>query len=342
MDSITHIVLGAVVGEALAGRELGKRAMFYGALASSFPDVDVVASLFTTPAQNLLIHRGLTHSFLFATVAAVVLAWGFHQWYRSPLMSWRAWFIFFSVEILLHLVIDACNAYGIGWFEPFSHQRVAFNILFVADPLFTVWPLVAFIALWILRSPDKRRVYWTRVGIMGCLLYLVLALAFKQVVDRQVNEVMMERRIAVKDYITTPTVLNSLLWYVVIRTEEGVYTGYRSVFDGNREMQLTYFADNKWMLNRFEGSELVSRLVFFSQGYYVVTRNEEHLYFHDLRFGQSMGWQNAQAPFVFSFDMTAGEENLLALQRGRFAGWDWRAVKTLWQRMWGHEVTSQK
>jgi hypothetical protein len=33
MDSITHIALGACMGQAFAGKQLGKRAMLWGAMA---------------------------------------------------------------------------------------------------------------------------------------------------------------------------------------------------------------------------------------------------------------------------------------------------------------------
>ncbi|HEY6901521.1 MAG TPA: metal-dependent hydrolase, partial [Puia sp.] len=65
MDSITHIVLGATVGEALAGRKLGKRAMLLGAIANSFPDIDFIGSFWMGTARDVWTHRGITHSILF-------------------------------------------------------------------------------------------------------------------------------------------------------------------------------------------------------------------------------------------------------------------------------------
>ena len=65
MDSITHIVLGACIGEAIAGKYMDKRAMFYGALAQSVPDIDFVTAFFLHGAENVVAHRGLTHSILF-------------------------------------------------------------------------------------------------------------------------------------------------------------------------------------------------------------------------------------------------------------------------------------
>lgn len=62
MDSLTQIVLGAAVGEAVLGKKVGNKAMFYGAIAGTIPDLDVyVGKLFDT-VTALEIHRGFTHS----------------------------------------------------------------------------------------------------------------------------------------------------------------------------------------------------------------------------------------------------------------------------------------
>ena len=43
MDSLTQIVLGAAVGEAVLGKKVGNRAMLWGAVAGTIPDLDVGA-----------------------------------------------------------------------------------------------------------------------------------------------------------------------------------------------------------------------------------------------------------------------------------------------------------
>ncbi|MGD8803873.1 MAG: metal-dependent hydrolase, partial [Gammaproteobacteria bacterium] len=45
MDSITQIALGAAVGEAVAGRQLGRRALLWGAICGTIPDLDVFIPL---------------------------------------------------------------------------------------------------------------------------------------------------------------------------------------------------------------------------------------------------------------------------------------------------------
>ena len=68
MDSLTQIVLGAAVGEAVLGKKVGNKAMLYGAIAGTIPDLDVyVGKLFDT-VTALEIHRGFTHSVFFAIV----------------------------------------------------------------------------------------------------------------------------------------------------------------------------------------------------------------------------------------------------------------------------------
>ena len=46
MDSLTQIVLGAAVGEAVLGKKIGSRAMLWGAIAGTIPDLDVFLRFF--------------------------------------------------------------------------------------------------------------------------------------------------------------------------------------------------------------------------------------------------------------------------------------------------------
>ena len=84
MDSLTQIVLGAAVGETVAGRRLGNRALLWGGIGGTIPDLDVVANGFLTPLQALVTHRGFSHSILFAIMGAFVFGWLIHAMYKSP------------------------------------------------------------------------------------------------------------------------------------------------------------------------------------------------------------------------------------------------------------------
>ena len=83
MDSLTQIVLGAAVGEVVLGKKIGHRAIVWGAIGGTIPDLDVLANLFMNDLDALVVHRGITHSIFFSVVAPVVFAWLLSHLYRS-------------------------------------------------------------------------------------------------------------------------------------------------------------------------------------------------------------------------------------------------------------------
>jgi len=83
MDSITQIVLGAAVGEVTMGRKLGNRAMVWGAIAGTIPDLDVLANFVVDDIAALAFHRAISHSFFFAFTAPALLAYFTARFYQS-------------------------------------------------------------------------------------------------------------------------------------------------------------------------------------------------------------------------------------------------------------------
>src|SRR6185295_2394162 len=112
MDTITHTVLRACLGEVIAGKKLGKKAMLLGALANNIPDVDVVTSLWMNDADRLLAHRGFTHSILFALLCTPLLALIAVRLSKKNLLSFNQWMLLFGIGIFTHIFIDAFTVYG--------------------------------------------------------------------------------------------------------------------------------------------------------------------------------------------------------------------------------------
>ncbi len=84
MDSLTQIVLGAAVGEVAAGRKIGNRAMLWGAIAGTIPDLDVmIGSLFMDEINGLAFHRAITHSIFFAVTFSFLISYYAHWLYSN-------------------------------------------------------------------------------------------------------------------------------------------------------------------------------------------------------------------------------------------------------------------
>lgn len=338
MDSLTHIVLGACIGEAFAGRQVGKKAMFWGALMQSLPDIDFIASFWLNPVNDLLAHRGFTHSFLFILLVTPLMALIAERVHRPHDISLKKWLWFFATEMLVHIVLDAMNAYGTGWLEPFSHHRFGFHILFVADPLFSIWPAIAFIALLLMKNKNRQaRLNWVRMSVVMCVFYLGFGMVSKTATDREVKQFAAKQGIKYTRYLSTPTPLNNILWYAILEDSTGYHLGYRSLFDRDTSMLFTYFPRNEKLLGPLEEEEDTHRLIRFSQGFYTIEKSgDSTLVFNDLRFGQMIGWNNPQAGFVFHYFMQNPAENALVIQRGRFSNWNKEAALSLLRRMRGN------
>jgi inner membrane protein len=336
MDSITHIALGACIGEAFFEKGFGKKAMLWGALAQSIPDIDFVASFWSTTAQNLLAHRGFTHSILFAVLIIPLFALLADKIHKPHNITFKTWLLFFSVEIFLHLLLDGFNNYGVGWLEPFSHTRFSFNTIYVADFLFSIWSGIAFVMLLFLNRYSSKRKFWWRFGIVLPFIYLGYCSYNKLKINADVKEIMTSQNIPHKQYFTTPTPLQNWLWYVVAGNDSGYYVGFRSLFDSKKEIAFQYFPKNDSLLNDVSNHEELQKLIRFSQKFYNVENYADTLVFNDLRFGQIIGWQNPKEKFVFHYYLQHPNDNKLVVQRGRFAGWNIQVIKTLINRIKGN------
>jgi inner membrane protein len=334
MDSLTHIVLGACIGEAFADKKVGKRAMICGILAQGVPDLDFLLSPLLDPTQDLLVHRGFSHSFLFAAFIIplfAVLANRFHRPHNIPLSKW---IFFFTIAIGSHLFIDAFNNYGIGWLEPFDHRRISFHILYVADPLFTLGPALAAVMLLLTGRTHRLRMIWTRIGLASAVIYLGISCVNKAIIERHMAQELRARNMPTKMHFITPAPFQNLLWFVVSGNDSGFYAGYRSLFD-NGPTQLTFYPRNNDILKGYRQRPDIERLLIFSQGFYTVSKTGDSLLFNDLRFGQVVGWMNPAENFSFHYYMDYLDANDLIVQRGRFEKLDIHALNGLRRRMLG-------
>ena len=336
MDSLTHIAIGACLGEAFAGKTVGRKVMLWGVLAQSIPDIDFIASFWMSTPDNLLAHRGFTHSLLFGALITPVMAFLAERWHRPHNISLQRWMAFFGTVIFVHIFLDAFNNYGVGWFEPFSHYRISFNAIYVADPFFSIWPGISLAALLLLKRRSPKRVFWWKFGLAMSGLYLSYCIINKITINRDVKEIFEKQSIRHDRYFTTPAPLQNWLWYVVAGNDSGYHVGFRSLFDRSKEMKFEYFPRNDSLLKPAHKYPDLQKLVRFSQEFYTAEYYYDTLVFNDLRFGQVIGWKDPKEKFAFHYYLQYPEDNILVVQRGRFAKWDWDVMSVLWKRIKGN------
>jgi inner membrane protein len=93
MDSLTQMVLGAAVGEAVLGKKIGNRAILWGAIAGTIPDLDVLPGYFMDEITALGFHRGFSHSLFFVVFGSFFFAYFSYRfflslWHDSVYVKW--------------------------------------------------------------------------------------------------------------------------------------------------------------------------------------------------------------------------------------------------------------
>lgn len=301
MDSITQAVLGAAVGEAALGRRAGNRALVWGAIAGTLPDLDILAYPFLDAVGELRFHRGPTHALLFAFVAAPVLGWLVGRIHRD--VGWRGWAWLFFWGLVTHPLLDTLTVYGTQLFRPFSDYPAAVPAVFIIDPLYTLPLLAGVLVAWrrAVGSPGRRRAVWAGLGLST--LYLVWALGVKVHVDGVVRENLRAQGIEAARFLTNPTPLNTILWTATVDVDDGFLVGHYGLLDADRRIRFRFVPQRAERVDALRDTRAVQALLWFSRGYYVVTEDSAGLVVNDIRFGRADGWLSPSdsVPYVFPF-----------------------------------------
>ena len=309
--------------------------MLVGAIAQSIPDIDFLATFWSSESGDILSHRGFTHSFLFGFLATLLLSALCSRYLRKWWMGWRTWFLLIGLNIAIHLLIDTCNAYGLGLLEPFNDRRFSFHILFVADPLFSIWPFFAFVALLIMKIKNPKRKYWSRLGIAMSIIYLCYALFNKTIIESDIKKSLVEQGLPSEKILVTPTPFNSLLWYAVAKDKNGYHVTYRSVLGRDKPIRYTYFSRKDSLKKLIRNKEEMEAMIGFADDFYTLEKRKDTMVLYVLRFGQVTGWHDPTNKFAFYYYLDCPGANELVTQRGRFENWNRTTLKSFWRNVTG-------
>lgn len=315
MDSLTQIVLGASVGEAVLGKKVGNKAILWGAIAGTLPDLDVLLRYFTDEISSTQMHRGFSHSIVFAVLIAPLLGWIAKKiHFKLKEVSFKDWTKLFFWTTVTHPLLDAHTTWGTQFFWPFNY-RLAYQNIFVVDPLYTLPFLMFLIIVMTLKKDNPKRSKFNTIGLSVSSTYLLLTLIFKWISFQEFKEGLENQKIEYVEIDTKPSPLNSILWSSLIETDKGYRTAYYSLFD---KQEITYskeFLKNHHLLEPYLEQKVIKQLIDISAGWYRIEEKNGKLLFWDLRFGQ-MGMDVNNASFLWYYELNIEENgNMSAIKR---------------------------
>jgi inner membrane protein len=188
-----------------------------GAVGALAPDLDVLIRSQTDPLLAIEHHRGFTHSLAFIPVGGVVAAL---PWLarRRARAHWRPILGAATLGYATHGLLDACTTYGTQLFWPVSSHRVAWNMISIIDPLFTLVLFVGVVSAVLARSRAP-----ALVALALCAMYLGLgALQRERALEAQERIAQARGHARLRGEVF-PAAGNNLVWRSVYRTGDGLY-----------------------------------------------------------------------------------------------------------------------
>lgn len=201
--------------------------------------------------------------------------------------------------------------------------------VFIIDPLFTAWLLVAFVAAGFLRE----RIAAQRALLLGLALsttYLAWSLVAKSLVEREADRSLAAMGLGDAPRFSVPMPFNTLLWRVVAMTPDGFVEGERSLVADRGPMVFRRYRSERAALEAVSAWPIVRELAWFNHGFMKAHTHDGRLVLSDLRMG-------AEPDYTFRF-IVAGREG------GRWVpvpveqpDWPWdarRRLGAMWARIW--------
>ena len=180
MDSLTHLVAGALTPLAFPGAPRRAALLGFGIAAGELPDIDIFFG--STPEALMVVHRGITHALVWQPLLALLVVLPFYLWMRcravNPAPDARSapdgrlfsgpspaggearphpgtgrfglgsLYLVTLFALYTHIYLDCMTTFGTQVLLPFSAMRVGLPAMFIVDLLLTLPALGLMIYAW--------------------------------------------------------------------------------------------------------------------------------------------------------------------------------------------------
>ncbi len=253
-------------------------------MLGTLPDLDVFID-FGDAVRNFTYHRGFSHS-LFVLPGVAVLIWlALRRWWAPVQAAPRHWLVAILLALMTHPLLDAHTAYGTQLWWPLAVTPASWSTMFIIDPLYTL-PLlagVAAVAGWAGR-PRSQTVLVAALALSTA--YIGWTWIGKSLVEREARDSLTAAGIEYRAMFSTPTPLNSVLWRIVVMTDDGYAEGFDSLLlDEGGSLFATYPSDTASLADA-AGIWAVQRLRWFADDFVRADVIDDRLVITDLRMGQ--------------------------------------------------------
>jgi inner membrane protein len=281
MDPVSQAFAGATLSQSLTRKRDGQKTAFLaGALSGMAADLDVFIRSGTDPLLFLEYHRQFTHSLVFIPFGALVCTVVVSLLLRNR-SAFRRLYSYCLLGYATHGLLDACTSYGTQLFWPFSHYRVAWDVISIIDPLFTV-PVM----LLVLAGVATGRRWFPRIALFYGLAYLAFGYVQHERAMQALTRLAVERGHTASRPTVKPTLGNLYLWKLIYEYDGRYYVDAARVGRGTGLIPGESVSSHVGLEGLPPGSTQahdIERFRWFSSGY-IAHYRDDPLMIGDIRY----------------------------------------------------------
>jgi len=278
MDPLSQAALGASLSQSFANdRKKQVSAMVIGALAGMAPDLDIFINSDYDPLLFLEYHRQFTHSLIFIPFGALLCALVFYPFAKKKL-SFKQIYFFSFLGYATHGLLDACTSYGTQLFWPFTNERIAWNVVSIVDPLFTL-PVLFLVIL----AAYKKNSRYARMAFIYAVVFLSLGAIQKNRAENVLAELALQRGHQIERSHIKPSFANRHLWKLIYEYDGRFYVDAvtllwdADIISGASIQKLNVQKDFPWLPGNSQQAKDIERFRWFSNDYLAVSVNDNKL-----------------------------------------------------------------
>ncbi len=274
MDPLSQGVIGAVAAQQVSNKKHLIIAALLGFFAGMSADLDIFFRSTNDPLFYLEYHRQFTHSLLFIPIGGLICSLVFYfLLLQKKEISFKQTYVYTTLGYATHGFLDSSTTYGTQLLWPFTNDRVAWNIISIIDPLFTL-PLLFLVFF----AAIKKNKLLSYLALTWVSLYISFGLIQKERAEIVGVELAKSRGHDFTTVVAKPSFANLIVWKIIYQTNQKYYID--AVKLGFEKKIITGVSINKlkiknsfpWLDMNSQQARDIERFRWFSNGYIALSK----------------------------------------------------------------------
>ena len=269
MDPVSQGLVGSVACQIISNKKKLLVITVISFLSALAPDLDIFIRSENDPILFLEFHRQFTHSLIFIPIGGLLCALFFNLFIPKPLnLPFKHTYIICTLAYGTHGILDAFTSYGTQLLWPFTDERIAWHLISVIDPIFTI-PIL----LLVIVAAIKNKKIYSYIALGWLIIYLSVSYIQQYRATVLIKEVISHRNHAASRLIVKPSFANIIVWKSLYESNGNYYidairiVSNSKFISGTKTKKLNIDESFPWLDRKSQQAKDIERFRWFSDNY---------------------------------------------------------------------------